>query len=50
MMGQHVPFVPKLGFSCNDPATLQPLANRLHVDEAGRPGHCASGAKAPVTL
>lgn len=44
MMGQQVPFVPKLGFSCNDPATLQPLANRLDVDEA------ASGAKAPVTL
>lgn len=44
MMGRHVPFVPKLGFSCNAPATLQPLANRLHVDEA------ASGAKAPVTL
>lgn len=29
-----VPFVPKLGFSCNAPATLQPLANRLAVDEA----------------
>lgn len=44
MMDRRVPFVPKLKVLMQSPApaTLQPLANRLNVDEA------ASGAKAAV--